>query len=520
MSRNWLNIVGACAILLAGCPGKTKTETVLPPEADKPAVPTQDQAIALEEQKIQGVFFEPQAAKKPLMLVAGGVKGTVEQARKRYAKAKNPDMKVVEAMSLVTLLWSSPATRQEAVKVLRESAVLGTAPEPLVRMAAVAEHIAGDRAKAAAAYDDLIARFPQSKDAGLYKAYRAWIALTDGDNAKAAEIVGATDPAAAETPAEAAYAIAWVRFRKGDVKGAWDAMGAAAVRWTYVDSLPELRSDLLMMAGRANVEVATVVTLLEGLAAKDQADLRATIDALTQAYHFGGHYARCNETLDRRAEGAPPAILAEVRFLQAYIDLRLGQPKQAAERILAAWTAATEAGDAVKAETRDAIAGRIKELAQFDHVVYAKSFDPAYGDAADKLYAAYMALPDRTDNAEVKGYQDNLKATVADVATLDGLHDKDDINRRLLLRREEVAACYERALQGQPTLAGQIKLTFDVAHEGKVTVAAPEPAAGPDGMGLVAGCVTERAKAWVFPARKTPGITRVVVPFTFSPVAR
>jgi hypothetical protein len=84
-------------------------------------------------------------------------------------------------------------------------------------------------------------------------------------------------------------------------------------------------------------------------------------------------------------------------------------------------------------------------------------------------------------------------------------------------RRQEVQACYEQRLQGDPALAGAMTLTLEVDPGGTVVGATSEPPDGEDGVAAVARCAVARVRTWRFPARPGGGVARLAAAFTLAP---
>ena len=92
--------------------------------------------------------------------------------------------------------------------------------------------------------------------------------------------------------------------------------------------------------------------------------------------------------------------------------------------------------------------------------------------------------------------------------------DAEAIAREIRGRRRAVAACYERALKQQPTLAGKLVVRFSLSAAGTVgAVDIDEDTLGaPD----VAACVRALALRWRFPAL-ADGAAELTFPFVFQP---
>jgi hypothetical protein len=98
----------------------------------------------------------------------------------------------------------------------------------------------------------------------------------------------------------------------------------------------------------------------------------------------------------------------------------------------------------------------------------------------------------------------------------DGKVDAAAIAREIRGRRKAIAACYERALKQQPTLAGKLVVRFSLAPAGTVSaVDIDEDTLGaPD----VAACIRGVVLHWRFPAL-TDGAAELTFPFVFQPAS-
>ena len=96
----------------------------------------------------------------------------------------------------------------------------------------------------------------------------------------------------------------------------------------------------------------------------------------------------------------------------------------------------------------------------------------------------------------------------------DGKVDAAAIAREIHARRRAIAACYERALKTQPTLAGKLVLRFSLAAAGTVTAADIDDDSlhSPE----VAGCIRATVLRWRFPAL-ADGPAELSFPFVFQP---
>ena len=95
--------------------------------------------------------------------------------------------------------------------------------------------------------------------------------------------------------------------------------------------------------------------------------------------------------------------------------------------------------------------------------------------------------------------------------------DKAAIRRVMQDNQAQVAYCYERELQHDPSLATRLKIAFDVAPDGTVLGVVAE---APSGNATLDQCVLDRVKRWRFPAFTGESSIRVVWPFVFAPGQR
>ena len=99
-------------------------------------------------------------------------------------------------------------------------------------------------------------------------------------------------------------------------------------------------------------------------------------------------------------------------------------------------------------------------------------------------------------------------------AVEDGHVDPAAIAREIRGRRKAVAACYERALKQQPTLAGKLVVRFSLAAAGTVTAVEidDDTLGAPD----VAACIRALVLRWRFPTL-AEGPAELSFPFVFQP---
>lgn len=527
--RAWKILVVTLGVAVAcGPTQKVKNNGEVPVEFQVEQPDDQDAYYAFEALALQGYYFVPQALDDPEIPGANAVpRRTIADQKKRWEKARGA-AKATEGQNYALLLWYTPAPdgmdpkearklvkaqRKEALDVLRALGADPKASETTLHMLAAAEHGGGDKEKAAAAWDLLVKKFPQSRRVSSYQGLRNYLDLRAGR-----PLTYPIPELAGDTSAEMAYMAAWTKFRAGDRRDAADALTQAAMAWTNLAALTWLRFDVLIIFTRSGVDPTTAIAVVTELCSRDNADLPRMLSALADAYYGAGEYDASAAVWDKLIEGASPARVAELRALQALVHFQSFRPDKAAEAAIAAWAAVQQGGDQVDPQVKETVAKRIQDLATRYHSQYATTRDDRVFGAAQKLYATYLAIPGRPDADQVKGYAAKLDELAAKKPQpAESALDKDTIDVTVKVHREQAVGCYERALQRDPTLAGQVTVTFDVTQDGTVSEVAVEPAASGEGLGLVGACLVERVKAWRFPARMPKGITRVAYPFQFSP---
>lgn len=98
---------------------------------------------------------------------------------------------------------------------------------------------------------------------------------------------------------------------------------------------------------------------------------------------------------------------------------------------------------------------------------------------------------------------------------LTGGLDREIIQRVVRQHYKELQYCYEKELQKDRTLAGQIDVKFTITGDGNVISAIHE--GGSLKSALVANCVTGKIRRWVFPRQEgNGGIVIVKYPFRFK----
>jgi TonB family protein len=96
-----------------------------------------------------------------------------------------------------------------------------------------------------------------------------------------------------------------------------------------------------------------------------------------------------------------------------------------------------------------------------------------------------------------------------------GSLDTDDISRVVRTNEGTVKACYERALEGKPTLAGRVTIQFVIAGDGSVEASRLDSST--IGSPSTEACIVETACAWRFPKTQGGGPVTVTYPFTLAP---
>ncbi len=535
MKRIGLGSILAAGVALAACAPANKSivevgepQPFNPPGGDGAAKPAESGlALEFEALEIKGITFSPAALDFAEMPGNGTyVKRSIADQKKKADKAKGA-AKLSEGKDLALVLWYTPPTgepkeikkqlkaqREQALVVLTAIAADPAANEDLLSAYATAEQAVGDKGKAAAAWDKVITKFPKSPKLVRYQALRDYLAL------QARQPLPFPLPEKLEgAPYELAYVAAWSKFRAADKAGALAAINAAAKGWTNLETLPAVRRDVMIIYARSGGDANEAYALLEELAKKDKGDMGRSSEALADAYSYAGEYDASSTLRDKQATGAAPARVGEIRLAQALVNYRLLRPDVAADAALAAWTAVQD--PAAPVELREAVAKQIVNFGMIFHSEYAKTHDPRFAAPAKKLYTTYLTIPGRPDAAKVQGeLLPNLDSTIKTygagaAGAAGGLLDQQTVQRHVGSYLEQVGACFEAQLQGDPTLTFTGKLVFVVGADGKVSDAKFEGPAEADKGAAVGKCIVARAGTWSFPASGTPA--KVSYPFSFKP---
>ena len=525
-------------ITSAACPPveeKVENPKVTPPQP--PPEKIKDQAFDdLEAASIQGTLFSPAG------LIGTPTMPSVEPKRKNlnlvkqrrfFARAK-ADAKEFEGQVLVTMLWEESreqikAGARDGADALR--AEIGTVLEAvktqlgdqtsLTTLLMMFTHgWVTDADAALAVGNEIMARFKDStKQLAPWVAYlqlRGW--QTDA----AAQLVSDWDLSAEDTGALHAYVMAWVAFRQWDVANAKAAITKATREWPIPRSKGRVEGEFLLMIARTGTPLAEALPLLAELSGGDARTQASWLVAMYNGYMLTGHEVLAAKALAKAVElaGASAEGQQLVSWKRGRAEALLvssTQPGETAAAAIDAYQTLVACGESC-AEMESEIGDRLVTVVTFFHTVYGKAFDERYYAPAKQIYDYYLTL-NRPDKEQLRRNLDVLEKTKAAAARLSGEYDKYLIETITGWRGKAVQACYEGVLQSQPDLAGSIKLTLMISHEGQVTSAATEPAAGAEGMGKVAQCIQERSRSWPFPARTTKGVTSAIRTYNFSPGA-
>jgi len=524
--------------LVAAC-GGSQTKDTTPVEPTEPTGPQpQDIVHEYKGTELHGMVFTPEALEWPAVVpvkVKGRMPTIVKQRKKVEGQQKKGKLGINDVHVFVTLLNNSAGIKEQSgvqadidaamamrteardlLKALAEQQGDGVSEVTLKRLAAI--QVPLGEAEAIPYYEQLIAKFPQSESLLEYKYWLAYFYLRAGRDADAAAVVDGWDLASL-TDGQAAYVVAWVKFRARDWAGASAAIATAAAKWSG-GGKPGLLRDIELIMSRSGASVEDARAALASVLPPDKPVLMVLHTyKLHEGYLFAGRYELASQALDAAFDDAQDADKITFRYNQADYMFRLGRPAEAAQKIKAAYDACA-AWDQCPPPLANAIAERMLLLARVYHNIYATSLDEKYMRAAKVLYELYLGItPDRPDKAEVASNKGNLDQHVENAKPEMGKHAKDAVQTVLQARAEGLQACYESVLQGEPDLTGSIKVTIDVQQDGSVSGVATEPGAGKDGLAAVAGCLGDEIKAWSFPARTVPGLTRLVYPISFSPKA-
>lgn len=531
----------AASTLAAGaisCAPKQETtptqQTV--PQAPQPP-PSEDIVIeGLQEIRVEGQLYTPQALTSPGMARVKVDGRPLARQRRTYARARG-NKKIEEARTLVTMLWDEARTKgmedpaagealqQEALTVLRDTRqAMGeeNSDSVLLQMLFSAEWRAGNMSESMAAGAELLAKHP---DSSVTKAMAPWIAygyLTQGKLPEAAAVAQTWTLQDQGLNYIHPYVTGWVAFKQGQDEAARQAMTMAARGWKNKGTWSVLQQEISLIMAHTNTPVEEVLALVLATE-QDPTNQYYWLYQTNEEYARLGHFAEAAELLNAAAEiggqSMRPADLVTFRNKQFNYELVELDVDQAAEYAIQTYQAVQQCGDACAGQA-GAVAEQISKLAQFLHTIYSTTLDERYYAPAKKLYEFYLTLG-QPDTETLRTYFNRLEETKKLARPVNGKHNKAIMDSATSLGRPgALKRCYEDVLQREPTLTGTVQLTIEVDPAGTVTGVSSEPAAGEAGMGAAAACMQEEVRTWAFPGRSLPGTTRVTRAYAFAPKAQ
>jgi hypothetical protein len=487
--------------------------------------------------EIKGLVFEPDAMYLPswMLYEPKNRKITLDKQREALAKAKDAVQKEAQAAVLATMLYekakgeSDEAKKKElyteARQALRDVAQSSgdKVDDVTLQLLGRYELLLDDYASSEKAWSQLVTMLPKDPNAHLNRAWWAYTLLRQYKNADALAAVG-TDPLTEKHP-ELAYVTAWARFRTGDHAGAWQAILVAAKGWGSNPGRELVDRDVYLFAGRTETPFETAIQQMSPIyVAKGGPDLQYEMFSKLglSAYQFAGRWADGVKALDKALAvtgiKVPDKDTPVIRYQQADYTVRLDDPATSAKLAVEALDALPKCGSC-KPQDLENVSESVYVMARLFHILYATANDNRFYQPAHDLYAA--ALPKINEQkVKTQGESDSglLEGTKHAMATKPnaGTHDKSAIGALLSRHNQEVQACYELALGGNPKLGGNLVLMLEADQTGVVKGASSEPKAGLADMAAVAGCVVEHAKQWHLPKVPHPFTTRIKMTFAFS----
>jgi len=305
------------------------------------------------------------------------------------------------------------------------------------------------------------------------------------------------------------YARAWLRFRRGDLRGGYLDLVAAAKSWGD-KAPPGLVNEISMMAAYARVPVAEAAAAVKLLPSEGTENIRA----LATEYRRAGEYRLALETLALLGD-ADEVYLAMRMRRRSDLHYRLAEPGPAASQLIDAMRLATScSADPRCTELAPKLVERAVDMASFFHTVYLTTQDGAYFDAARLLYGALRGKV----QADIDQRLRDLERYKVGADPSAGVHAAEVMLPFVQARIDAVEGCYRAGLAVDPDLGGAVQLTWSIDAAGAVTGATSEPAPGEQGLAAVAGCIALRSRAWRYPSRLVPGETRLTVRFELAPI--
>jgi hypothetical protein len=485
-----------------------------------------DVSFEVSSIEIKGMMFEPEALGRPGMpLVHPKKKTTLDKQRQTFEKTKDPVQKEAHAAILATMLYEKAKNAAEAEQkqlwgdarqVLRDAAAHSgdKVDEITLRLLASYELLLDDYAAAEKAWAGFVTKAPKDKDIVYNRAWWAYTLLRQFKTNDALEVI--KDLEVTDKQPELAYVAAWAKWRAGDEAGAWQAIIAAAKGWGQNPGREALNRDILLFAGRTDVPVNDAFHQLVPIFAKSkdqQYELLAKLGL--EAYHYAGRWADGVAAIDKAiaviGDKLPPNDRPVLRYQQADFTVRLDDPVAAAKYAKQALDALPACGAKCTPQTMAQLVEGVYVMGRLFHILYATANDVRYFQPAADLYQESVPKITANNDLRAQGVNDQkvLDQTFKGMKAGHGTHDKDAIGALLKRRNQEVQACYEHGLAGNPKLAGNLVVNLETDQTGVIKGVATEPKAGLADMAAVAGCVTEQVKTWKLPTRAQPGTTRI-----------
>jgi tetratricopeptide (TPR) repeat protein len=494
---------------------------------------------------ITGGSFEPDALGYPGIPRVQGVKqetgakldASIKKQRDAVGKAKDLTMKEAEVARLTTMLYmkaseSSGADKKQAFsdarQAVRDVAALAgdKVDEYTLRQLGSYEMMFEDFAAAEKAWHALVNMVPKGAVCSkpnpplscAVDVNRAWWVLSllrayKNDEALAA-VSGVTP---SEKEPELAYVTAWAKFRKGDGVGAWAAMLVADKGWGSVGNRESIDKELVTFAARGGIPLGDAITKLGPMfgASNQYVMLRQ----VSREYALAGRWTDAISTYDKAAPNAPGSDLYALRYNQADATVRLDNPVEAARLGKLAVEALPKCGTKCSPQEMENVVEAVYQIGFLFHVLYASAHDDRYYQPALDLYQLTTPLmtaatQDKRDQSvkNMNQLQQTFKTMKAGV----GNHDGKYIGALLGYRNQEVQACYELQLAGNPKLGGSLVVELESDETGVIKGVSTEPKAGAADMSAVAACVAERAKTWKLPTKARKGSTRIKLAYTLA----
>jgi hypothetical protein len=484
---------------------------------------------------IKGVLFQPEALGEPGMpMVTAKKKLSLDKHRAELTKAKDPVVKQAEAEIIATMLYEQSKTQTgdalkktltDARQVLRDTAAdVGPdkVDDSLLRMLGTYEVKLEDWAAAEKAWGDLVAKAPKDKEEPSNRAWWVYTLLKQFKTQDAVAALG-SEPLT-EKQAEFAYVEAWTSFRSGNMSAAYQAIIVALKGWGDNAGAKEVENEALRFAARSGVPMQAALKDLEPLIAKGAKDLDYKLYAELglKSYQYAGRWADGIAAIDKALNcGAkvPAEDVPKLRYEQSDYAIRLDDPDAVAKYATAALQGVNACGAGCPTAGNQELVKYIAGTARLLGVLFANDNDPRYYAPAVAIYNAVVPMmtfsqKDQEDTARDKATVDQWKAKLKPT---DGKHDKGAIGVLLSRHNQEVQACYEQVLSGNPKLGGTLTVRLEADQTGAIKGASTEPKGGVANLAAVASCVADHARGWKLPTHGAPGITRISLSFALAP---